>query len=160
MFTSETQIPVAVSHSAAVSDCNCYYYRCSPSRLKDLLLSHILVLCLTVGNYYYRCTPARLKDLLLSHILVLCLIMDNFTTSLSHLQKDLKVSAKKYVFSVSLLLHADCDDAWLSSTWIGFRMFQEWHTHYVSCQFKFIFWTASELFLFSYVFTAHRQTQY
>ena len=138
MFTSKTQIPVAVSCSAAVSDCNCYYYRCSPvklkdlmlshvlvlcvtvgncyyrctpARLKDLLLSHILVLCLTVGNCYYRCTPARLKDLLLSHILVLCLIMDNFTTSLSHLQKDLKVSAKKYVFSVSLLLHTDCDDA-------------------------------------------------
>ena len=52
---------------------------------RDLLLSHILVLCVTVGNcYYYRCSPARLKDLLLSHVLVLCvtvvMVLQMFTS--------------------------------------------------------------------------------
>ncbi|XP_025090467.1 DNA-directed RNA polymerase I subunit RPA49-like [Pomacea canaliculata] len=42
-----------------------------------------------------RCLPARLKDLLLSHILVLCLILDRFTTDLELLQVDLKIGPNK-----------------------------------------------------------------
>ncbi|KAL8609507.1 hypothetical protein ACOMHN_009409 [Nucella lapillus] len=44
-----------------------------------------------------RCIPARVKDLLLSHILVGCLILDGFNTPLNPLLKDLRVSLNKYV---------------------------------------------------------------
>lgn len=55
------------------------------------------------GNKLKRCLPARLKDLLISHILVLCLILDNFSSPLWLLQKDLKVSAKKLLMHARAL---------------------------------------------------------
>ncbi|KAK7469953.1 hypothetical protein BaRGS_00036057 [Batillaria attramentaria] len=50
-----------------------------------------------------RCAPARLKDLLLSHIIVLCLILDHFTVSLTQLLTDLKLSTNKLLTHIRAL---------------------------------------------------------
>ena len=43
-----------------------------------------------------RCMPARLKDKLISYILVLCLILDDFAVEMSDLQMDLKMGTQRY----------------------------------------------------------------
>ena len=43
-----------------------------------------------------RCCPSRLKDKLVLHIIVLCLILDEFDLPLDDLQRDLKLGQNRY----------------------------------------------------------------
>lgn len=69
-----------------------------PDAIKRVLLGRFT---LTVDKR--RCVPARLRDLLLSHIFVLCLILDDFTLGLSQLHTDLKLSANKLTTHIRAL---------------------------------------------------------
>ncbi|XP_076456616.1 DNA-directed RNA polymerase I subunit RPA49-like [Babylonia areolata] len=62
-----------------------------PDSVKRLMLDRFTIRM--EGNR--RCCPARAKDLLLSHILVLCLTVDGFHTPLGDLLKDLKISVNR-----------------------------------------------------------------
>lgn len=44
---------------------------------------------------FYRVMPARLKDKLVSHILVLCLFLEEFSLELTNLQTDLNKTNEK-----------------------------------------------------------------
>ena len=47
--------------------------------------------------YFYRGIPKRLKDKLVSYILVLALIIDNYSLEYSVILKDLGIAASRYV---------------------------------------------------------------
>ncbi|XP_064607925.1 DNA-directed RNA polymerase I subunit RPA49-like [Liolophura sinensis] len=55
------------------------------------------------GRKMTRCMPARMKDKVISYILVLCLIIDEFQVDLGPLQQDLKISQQRLTTFVRAL---------------------------------------------------------
>ncbi|GFS27631.1 DNA-directed RNA polymerase I subunit RPA49 [Elysia marginata] len=74
-----------------------------PITVRDHLLNNFTLEMKEPGERSKRCVPGRLKDLTLSHILVLCLKMSEFCLDISPLMTDLKLSAKKLSIHASAL---------------------------------------------------------
>ncbi|XP_071121031.1 DNA-directed RNA polymerase I subunit RPA49-like isoform X1 [Mytilus edulis] len=64
-----------------------------PDKVKKQIYDDFTLLA-DSGKREVRCLPSRLKDKLALHILVLCLILDEFDLPLNDLQRDLKLGAK------------------------------------------------------------------
>ncbi|KAK3761983.1 hypothetical protein RRG08_031660 [Elysia crispata] len=74
-----------------------------PGTVRYYLLDKFTLEVKEPGQRFRRCVPSRMKDLVLSHILVLCLKMNEFSLDISHLMTDLKLSAKKLTTHASFL---------------------------------------------------------
>uniref|UniRef100_A0A0B6ZW77 DNA-directed RNA polymerase I subunit RPA49 n=2 Tax=Arion vulgaris TaxID=1028688 RepID=A0A0B6ZW77_9EUPU len=66
-----------------------------PAPVKKYILKTFTLEVVEPGKRYQRCVPSRLKDLLLSHILVLCLKLSQFELPLLTLTNDLNLSHKR-----------------------------------------------------------------
>lgn len=74
-----------------------------PMAARDYILNLFSLEVKEPGQRGKRCVPGRLKDLALSHILVLCLKMSEFSLDISPLVTDLKLSVKKLTTHASSL---------------------------------------------------------
>ncbi|GFN83722.1 Zinc finger protein [Plakobranchus ocellatus] len=74
-----------------------------PQKVRDHLLDTFTLEIKEPGKRCYRCVPSRKKDLLLSHILVLCLKMSEFALDITPLMVDLKHAARKLITHASSL---------------------------------------------------------
>lgn len=73
-----------------------------PVEVKEKLLKSFTLL-VDSGTKKTRCMPSRLKDKLLLHILIICLMTDEFELPLNDLQKDLKIGTKSLELHVKCL---------------------------------------------------------
>ncbi|RUS73840.1 hypothetical protein EGW08_018408 [Elysia chlorotica] len=74
-----------------------------PMRVRDYVMDTFTLEVKEPGQRIKRCVPNRMKDLALSHILVMCLKMNEFCLDISHLIVDLKLSARKLITHASSL---------------------------------------------------------